>query len=86
MPPTSVEDILALVMKHVAQRHSDKSGWAHFNTVGHVARQQASGLPRGLLAIARQLQEFEFELRPPGKTNASWMFRPTYTSVEARRV
>lgn len=84
MPAASIEDILELVMKRVVQSHSDNAGWAHFNTVGHVARQETPGLPRGLLAIARQVQGFEFALRPPGKPNASWMFRSTSTPAQAR--
>ena len=83
LPPASVEEILALVMRRVADRHSDNVGWAHFNTVGHMARQESPDLPRGLLTIARQLQGFEFELRPPGNPNASWMFRSVTTPAEA---
>ncbi|WP_148044692.1 hypothetical protein [Stagnimonas aquatica] len=79
VPLNSVESILAIAMERLQKSHVDKEGWTHFNAVGQLARQEISGLPKGLLAIARQIPGFKFEQRPAKSPNASWMFRRTET-------
>lgn len=77
-PPASVESILALSMRKLHQDRRDSEGWTHFSNVGALARRESPDLPRsGLLSIARQIDGFDFQLRPSGEPNASWMFRAT---------
>jgi hypothetical protein len=78
MPPDSIENILAAVMRRLHHEHHDAEGWTHFATAGQVARRESPDLPkRGLLDIARRVDGFQFEQRPAGAPNAVWMFRPT---------
>lgn len=78
MPPDSVENILAAVMRRLHRERHDAEGWTHFSAAGQVARRESPDLPkRGLLDIARRVVGFQFEQRPTGAPNADWMFRPT---------
>lgn len=75
-PPDTVENILAAVMRRLNREHHDAAGWTRFSDAGRVARREAPDLPKkSLLGIARQLEGFEFEQRPPGNPNGSWVFR-----------
>ncbi|MEC9357151.1 MAG: hypothetical protein VX836_04660 [Pseudomonadota bacterium] len=78
MPPDSVENILAVVMRRLHHERHDPEGWTHFAVAGQVARRESPDLPKkGLLDIARKLEGFQFGQRPAGAPNAAWMFRPT---------
>ncbi len=78
MPPDSVENVLAAVMRRLHRERHDIEGWTHFSTAGQVARRESPDLPKkGLLDIARRVDGFQFEQRPAGSPNAVWMFRPT---------
>ncbi len=76
LPPDTVENILAAVMRKLNRELHDAAGWTRFSDAGRVARREAPDLPKkGLLGIARQLEGFDFEQRPPGNPNGSWVFR-----------
>lgn len=75
VPLNSVESILAMAMARLQESQVDSEGWTHFGTVGNLVRRETPDLPKGLLAIARQIPGFEFEQRPANSPNASWMFR-----------
>lgn len=76
LPADSVENILAVIMRKLHQERRNADGWTHFSSVGPVARRESPDLQKhGLLALARQVEGFEFELRPTGHLNATWMFR-----------
>lgn len=72
---TSVESILAMTMRKLHADRKDADGWTPFANVGTAARRASPNLPKGLLAIARTIEGFEFEQRPAGSPNAGWMFR-----------
>ena len=76
LPPDPVGNILATVMRRLNREHHDEAGWTRFSDAGRVARREAPNLPKkGLLGIARQLEGFDFEQRPPGNPNGDWVFR-----------
>ena len=78
MPPDSVENILAAVMRRLHRERHDAEGWTHFSIAGQVARRESPDLPKkGLLDIAHRVEGFQFEQRPAGTPNAVWTSRPT---------
>ncbi|MDH4459552.1 MAG: hypothetical protein QE272_12710 [Nevskia sp.] len=79
MPPDSVKNILAAVMRRLHRERHDAEGWTHFSAAGQVARRESPDLPKkGLLDIARRVEGFQFEQRPADTPNGVWMFRPTH--------
>lgn len=72
----STLSLLVEVMDQVQKVHVGKDGWSAFHQVGQIVRGKYVGVPKRLLAMARQLEEFEFELRRPSETSGeTWMFR-----------
>lgn len=71
----------AMQILDCTQRRPD--GWVLFNTVAETLRRDYGSTPPKLLAIARQVPGFEFDLRDvrPGGGPA-WMFRKTPQSVQ----
>lgn len=72
----SVLAMLEEVMGEIEKGNEPDDEWAYFDHVGRVVRGKYRDVPKGLLAMARQLDGFEFELRK-ARSNAgeAWMFR-----------
>ena len=68
--------VMSEIMAAIERSHAGEHGWVAFNRVGAELRKQYNGAPRVTLAVARQLDHYEFAERPARKgAGLTWMYR-----------